>query len=570
MAETDKAKAADALAEQPAPATADELAATEHHGHADEELAASLTNADGYTLSTAKTTRAVTTENCFEPETVIADTLLTETGSLDNTQTETVLVESQGKGAGKRAAQNEEEAAATAIAAKLPTAETAGSAATENVSQAETVIAGKLLAENDAADDAVADKKAAAEYHEQTNTIPAESRAATIADANKSNASESAEIATRENVANAGTAIGEHALVGHVAVDEAAADIDAMRDCVQSLSEISVTAGDLGLTEDTAAETQAAPEYAAREAAVDEAALDAREAGAAEFVKQCLVGLPFGDFGPDRFAVMGTPIAEERDFYPGQVAERVSVDKAYKEILNRRLELAEQDREIKEGEYEASVKYLQTAHNILAECYNEQRKMTADDVNHARVAEDIRQCTKNVEGCRAAFLAATADHMDASRVEMLALRDKVMLINGAAEQDMLAGLAQAHADRNSIDAKLPIAMTDAANAQHDDDAEKEAEASSRRQRTNLLGLLTRAEKRNVDGEVKPREDMASRIAARREEDLASTMAHLASLRCDGDSGNNSCASCSAPFPLSVCGIVIRLGHQESPDMKCYE
>ena len=112
MAETEKAKAADALAEQPAPATADELAATEHHGHADEELAASLTNADGYTLSTAKTTIAVTTENCFEPETVIADTLLTETGSLDNTQTETVLAESQGKGAGKRAAQNEEEAAA--------------------------------------------------------------------------------------------------------------------------------------------------------------------------------------------------------------------------------------------------------------------------------------------------------------------------------------------------------------------------------------------------------------------------------------------------------------------------
>jgi hypothetical protein len=557
VAETEKTKTADALAEQPAPATADELAATEHHGHADEELAASLTNANGYTLSTANTTRAVTTGNCFEPETVIADTLLTETGSLDNTQTETVLAESQGKGAGKRAAQNEEEAAATAIAAKLPTAETAGSAATENVSQAETVIAGKLLAEHDAADDAVADKKAAAEYHEQTNTIPAERRAATIAVADKSNASESAEIATRENVANAGTSIGEHALVGHVAVDEAVADIDAMRDCVQSLSEISLTAGDLGHTEATAAETQAAPGYAAREVDLDEAALDAREAGAAEFVKQTLTGC---DYGPDLFAVMGTPIAEEMDFYPGQVAERVSVDKAYKEILNRRLELAEQDREIKEGEYEASVKCLQTAHNILVQCYNEQRRMTADDVKHARVAEDIRQCTKNLEGCRAAFLAATADHMDASRVEMLALRDKVMLINGAAEQDMLAGLAQAHADRNSIDAKLPIAMTDAANAQHDGDAEKEAVASSRRQRHDFLGLITRAEKRNADGTLKPREDIASRIAARREEDLASTLAHIDSLRCD--SGNNF-ASCSAPFPLSVCGIVIRLDHQES-------
>ena len=146
----------------------------------------------------------------------------------------------------------------------------------------------------------------------------------------------------------------------------------------------------------------------------------------------------------------------------------------------------------------------------------------------------------------------------------------MMLFNGAAEQDMLAELAQAHAERNPTDAKLAIAMTDAANAQHDGDAEKEAVASARRQRTNLLGLLTRAEKRNADGEVKPREDMASRIAARREEDLASTMAHIASLRCDDDSGNNYCASCSAPFPLYVCGIVRRLGHQESPNMKCYE
>ena len=510
------------------------MAAAEHHGQADEELAESLINADGDKLSTAETSEAAATENCFEPETVIADTLLADAGSLDNTlahklataddtaQTETVLADNQGKGAGKRSAHNEEEAAATAIAATLPTAKTAGSAATQNVPQAETVITGKLLAENDAADDAVADKMAAAEHHDQTNTIPAES-------------SLSENLATAGNLGHTEDTSGTAGYLGHSRI-RLSADIHAMGDGVQSSSEVSVTAGYLGHTKDTAAETQAALEHDAGEAALNEAALDAREAGAAEFVKELLAG-PIV-YGPERFAVMGTPIAEEFDFYPGQVEERVSVDKAYKEILDKLLELAEQGardlaKEDKYEEYIASVQSLQTAHNVLAECYKKQRSMAADrmdslpllqrtfpDVMQAQVAEDIRIATKNMEACRAAFCAATADHTDASSVHMIALRNHMRLLSGAAEQDMLAELAQAHAERNAIDDKLASATTDAANAQHDDDAEKKA-----KEITSVLEHITQAEKRNADGEVKPREDRASRIVARRG-DLDSELAQL--------------------------------------------